>query len=376
MLVRPGSWLTRCVLHPMAEIDSMKAFKNPCRTGRAVVIWTLMLGMSLMGAGGWANPVDASAHRVGYDYYQVGDLGAARPGATEPALLLVGGGEWPRGALIWWVAKGGHGHFVILRASGADNLQQELYSKIGGVASVQTLVFHDRAAASDPQVLDVLRHADAIFIAGGDQANYVRFWKGTPLNRVLDRHVAEGKPIGGTSAGLAILGGYAYGALDGGSITSSEALGNPLGGQVTLVSDFLHLPHMQDVITDTHFNARGRLGRLIAFIANLRHAGHASVIGLGVDQGSALGVDGHGIGRLFTGDNGFAWLVRPQGQPVRIRTGQPLDYPAVRVTGIGPGSRLDMRDFSVQQPAFEANAAVHDGKLSLHGAPPSVSSAH
>jgi beta-aspartyl-peptidase (threonine type) len=153
-------------------------------------------------------------------------------------------------------------------------------------------------------------------------------------------------------------------------------LGDPLGDQVTLVSNFLHLPHMQDVITDTHFNARGRLGRLIAFIANLRHAGDADVVGLGVDQGSALGIDGHGIGRLFTGDNGFAWLVRPQGQPEHIRAGQPLDYPDVRVTGIGPDSRFDMRDFSVRKPAFEASATVHDGKLSLHGAPAYVPSAH
>lgn len=354
----------------------MKSCRNRCTDRRTVVAWVLTLCLALMAASGSAHATDAAARRAGYDYYQVGDLKAVRPAATEPAFLLVGGGEWPRDALVWWVARAGHGHFVILRASGAENLQQELYSGIGGVASVQTLVFHDRAAASDPQVLDILRHADGIFIAGGDQANYVRFWRGTPLNRLLDRHVAAGKPIGGTSAGLAILGGYAYGALDGGSITSSEALGDPLGSGVTLVAGFLRLPNMQDVITDTHFAARNRLGRLIAFVANLRHAGHADVVGLGVDQGSALGVDGQGIGRLFTGDNGFAWLVRPRGLPAHMAEGQPLDYPAVRVTGIGPKSRLDLRDLSVRQPAFEASASVHDGKLSLHGVPPSASSVH
>jgi beta-aspartyl-peptidase (threonine type) len=354
----------------------MKSSKNRSTDGRGIVAWALALGIALMSVAGSACAAEATARRVGYEYYRVGDLKADRPSPIEPALLLVGGGQWPRDGVLWWVARAGHGHVVILRASGADEMQHELYAEIGGVASVQTLVFHDRAAASDPQVLDILRHADAIFIAGGDQANYVRFWKGTPMNQVLDRHVAEGKPIGGTSAGLAILGGYAYGALDGGSITSPDALHDPLGSGVTLVGGFLHLPNMQDVITDTHFNARHRLGRLIAFVANLRHAGHLDVVGLGVDQGSALGVDGQGIGRLFTVDNGYAWLVQPTSAPAHVEAGQPLDYRGVRVTGIGPRSRLDLRDLTVQHAAFEASADVRDGKLSLQGGPPPVPPAH
>lgn len=347
----------------------MKSSKNRSAGRREVVAWALALCIALMTVSGWSAATDAAVRRVGYDYYHVGDLNAVRPAATEPALLLVGGGPWPRDAMVWWVARAGHGHVVILRASGADGLQQKLYAGTGGVDSVQTLVFHDRAAASDPQVLDILRHADAIFIAGGDQANYVRFWKGTPMNQALDRHVADGKPIGGTSAGLAILGGYAYGALDGGSITSARALHDPLGSGVTLVEGFLHLPNMQNVITDTHFAARDRLGRLIAFVASLRHAGHADVVGLGVDQGSALGVDGHGVGQLFTLDHGFAWLVRPPAGPARIEPGRPLDYLDVRVTGIGPHSYLNLRSMTVQQAAFEASADVRDGKLSLQGGP-------
>jgi len=308
----------------------------------------------------------SSAKRQGYDYYRIGDLQARRSGETSPALMLMGGGEWPHKAFAWLAERAGHGHFVILRASGADDMQRELYDEVGGVASVQTLVFHDRKAASDPVVLDILRHADGIFIAGGDQSNYVRFWKGTPLNELLDRHVAEGRPIGGTSAGLAILGGSAYGALDGGSIDSDEAMSDPLGKGMTLVDGFLHLPYLQQVITDTHFNARGRLGRLIAFVARLRHDGHAQEVGLGVDQDAALCVDADGQGRLFTLDNGFAWLVRPEGAP-KMAPGQPLEYRNVRVTGIGPQSRIDMHDLSVQQPVFQAVADVVQGKLSLHG---------
>lgn len=329
-------------------------------------LWPLLclLGVGF-GASTLAKSADVAAAGTGYEYYRIGKIDAARPSPTEPALLLMGGGAWPHAAFAWFAAKGGHGHFVILRASGADDLQKELYEEVGGVASVQTLVFHSRAAASDPRVLDIVRAADGIFIAGGDQANYVRFWKGTPLNALLERHVAQGKPLGGTSAGLAILGRFAYGALDGGSITSDDALADPLGKAVTLVDGFLQLPNLQHVITDTHFHARKRLGRLVAFVARLRHEGHPAVVGLGVDQDAALCVEADGRGHLITLNDGFAWLVRPEGQPTRIEAGKSLDYRRIRVTGIGTQSRIDLRDLTVQRPAFETIADVRDGKLEL-----------
>ena len=52
-----------------------------------------------------------------------------------------------------------------------------------------------------------------VFISGGDQANYIRGWKGTPLENAINADIAAGKPIGGTSAGLAVQGQFVYGAL-------------------------------------------------------------------------------------------------------------------------------------------------------------------
>src|SRR5690606_33074369 len=112
----------------------------------------------------------------GYRYYAIGDLAAARPGPVEPGLMLVGGGEWPYDAFRWMIERAGHGHIVVLRASGAAEAQDEFYNAIGGIASAQTFVFSDRKAASDPAVLAAIAAADGIFIAGGDQSNYVRYW--------------------------------------------------------------------------------------------------------------------------------------------------------------------------------------------------------
>jgi cyanophycinase len=322
----------------------------------------------------------AAAGQPAYEYFAIGDVAAGTPGKTSPGLLLMGGGREIDAAFDWFVAQAGHGHIVILRASGDDELQNWIYRDIGGVASVQTLIFHARAPASDPHVLAIVKHADGIFIAGGDQSNYVRFWKGTPLNDLLNAHVRAGKPLGGTSAGLAILGEWGYGAMDGGSISSPEALRDPAGPAVTLVDHFIVLPRLAHTITDTHFVQRDRLGRLLAFVARLAKDHHtAAVTGLGVDQDSALLVDARGDARFMSRHpDGHAWIVVPEhlrevekagGRDAldaflekRVTEGNPLNLDGFVVTGIGTGSQLELPGFQVKHAAFEKRIDVVDGR--------------
>ena len=302
---------------------------------------------------------DASS---GYTYYKVGDVAAPTPRPTEVGLRLMGGGDWDYRAWRWFLAKAGQGHIVILRASGDGEAGEEVYRDIGGAASVQTLVFDDRKAAEDPRVLAILDRADGVFLAGGDQAKYVRFWKGTPVQKALNDHVARGRPIGGTSAGLAILGGVGYGAMDGGSVDSVAALNDPLGPEVTMVGDFLTMPYLAHVVTDTHFSARDRLGRLIAFVAQVRASSDPQAVGLGVDEDGALCVDADGVGRFFTASHGYAWLVQPDGAP-RAEPGRPLDYPSVRVTTLGSDGEIDLKTMQITRPAFSGTASIQSGRL-------------
>jgi len=321
---------------------------------------------------GWAGVSPAVRAEVAsaakpYDYYAIGDLDAPRPGRTEGGLLLFGGGEWDYEAFRWFVRQAGNGHLVVLRASGAAEAQEEFYRQVGGLASVQTLVFHAREPASDPKVLEILRRADGIFIAGGDQSNYVRYWKGTPLHEALNRHVRDGKPLGGTSAGLAIMGAYGYGAMDGGSITSDEALRDPMGPAVTMVGDFLALPPLPPgrVITDTHFSERQRLGRLLAFLAQMMaKTGRDDLRGLGIDEDTALCIDAQGEGRLYSSSDGWAWLVVPTRAPHAV-AGEPLGLAGWRLVAIGPDSRLRLPGFEVDAPVQEATAEVIGGRLKV-----------
>ena len=331
------------------------------RIGKTLIARSILTAAAI--AASWTTTASSAPPDKGYDYYEIGDVAAPRPSATSGALLLVGGGEWEPTAFRWFVEKAGHGHIVVLAASGAGEDNDEFYKVIGGVKSVQTFVFHNRKAAFDHHVLDALKHADGIFIAGGDQSNYARDWKDTPVSRALDAHVAAGRPLGGTSAGLALLGGAGgYGAMDGGSIDSAAALRDPAGPAVTIVHDFLHLPHLKHVVTDTHLNARNRLGRLVAFVAQVRATTDPKAVGIGVDQGSALCVEANGVGHLHTLSKGFAWLVQPQGV-ARIAGGKPLDAAAVRITGVGPAGAIDLNTLRVTRPAFSGTAKVRAGRL-------------
>lgn len=298
----------------------------------------------------------------GYEYYVIGDVNAPTPGKTGPGIALMGGGDWPLEAFRWFVKQSGGGHIVVLRARGARELQDEIYKDVGGMTSVETLVIHNEDAAEDPKLLAILARADGIFLGGGDQSNYVRAWKGTAINKALDDHVKAGKPIGGTSAGLAVLGGYVYGCLDSISLTSKDALADPTGASVTLMRDFLHLPHMSKVITDTHFDKRDRQGRLITFVGRLiQEQNDPTIVGLGVDEDAAMLVDGDGIGRFY--GPGHAWLVRPMTAPATIIAGKPLTYARFPIIGVGPDSVLDFKTFKVTNPAFTLTAEVKNGVL-------------
>jgi beta-aspartyl-peptidase (threonine type) len=322
----------------------------------AIAVFAMLFAVPLS-----ASPVQSSAE-PGYSYFVTGDVGAATPQPPSFGILMIGGSDWSPPAWRWFLEKAGHGHLVILRASQDGSDGEWIFNELGGIASVQTLVFTDRSAAFDPRVEDILLNADGVFIAGGDQSNYVRFWKDTPVEAALNAHAAQGRPLGGTSAGLAILGGAGYGAMAEYAVDSPTALADPFGEGVTLVRDFLDLPFLEHVITDTHFSERGRLGRLIAFIAQSRATGDPQAVGIGIDEDSALAIDADGTGRFYTLSGGHAWLVEPVGAPGFAPDGA-LDWQAVTLTAIGPDSVLDIKSMQVQDPAVSAIARVEHGAL-------------
>jgi beta-aspartyl-peptidase (threonine type) len=328
---------------------------------RALILYFLAALLVAIGGQSAANAAK------GYRHYAIGDRRAPTPGPVSGGLLLLGGGDRDDEAMRWFFAKAGNGHIVVLRASYAGEIGKEFYKERGGVRSVETYVFSDRSAATDRRLLASLKRADGIFIAGGDQSRYVRFWKGTPVAAALDAHVAAGKPLAGTSAGLAMLGEQLYGAMDDGSLKSPEALADPFGPANTIERDFLHLALLRGIVTDTHFKERDRLGRLLAFLAKAQAGAPADApayLGLGIDESAGMAVESDGSARVYaSAPDGGAWLV--DGSTLRgLDPRGPLRAGRVKVTGIGPGSLLHLPDGRVERPTFTRFYAASAGKLS------------
>jgi len=236
---------------------------------------------------------------------------------TRPGLLLMGGGGDVDAAMRWFLERCGGGDVVILRASGSDGYNTYLYRELGtAVDSVQTIRFDSAEGARDPRALEAIRSAEGIFLAGGDQSRYVRYWAGTEVQELLNAHVREGKPLGGTSAGLAVMGQFAYSAMHEGSLTSELAKSNPRHPYITLEKDFLSIPALEGVLTDTHFTERDRMGRLIVMLRRLLEDRNERVLGLGVDEQTALCIDGDGLARIY-GKGGVS-LVDPGWETVRV----------------------------------------------------------
>jgi hypothetical protein len=90
-----------------------------------------------------------------------------------------------------------------------------------------------------------------------------------------------------------------------------------------------------------------------------------ALVGLGVDQESALCVEANGVGKLFTTKGGFAWLLQPESPRAApmIGAGVPLDRFFVDITGVGPGSSIDLKTMYVASPAFQKTVEVREGIL-------------
>jgi beta-aspartyl-peptidase (threonine type) len=341
----------------------------------SVSCWMVLAVACLPSASSVADtPADPSAlHRdIHYDYFVSGDPTLPRATQTRFMLALLGGGGSVDAAFAAIARAAGGGHIVVLSAV-ADDRHDPSYGAYGNlfvtrwgpVASAETIVFHDRDASYDARVLAILGGADGIFITGGDQSNYLRYWKGTPVQDALNHHVQANRPLGGASAGLAILGHYSYTALDGGSLESRAALADPAASAVTLESNFLHLHWLDDVITDSHFSARSRLGRLLVFLARVQEErGDQKALGLGIDEKTALLIGPDGIGRLAEGSAGSAWLVTEPRPAALLTHGRPLSVSGIRIVRLGSRSLLDLTSGVAQMPAATATMSIGAGVVS------------
>jgi cyanophycinase len=280
-----------------------------------------------------------------YKYFRVGSATDVTA-KTQAGFALMGGGKDLDEAFRWMCERAGGGDFLVLRATGDDDYNPYI-QPLCKLNSVATLILPDRAAAMDPFAAETIAHAETIFIAGGDQANYIRYWMGTPVQAEINKAIRRGVPVGGTSAGLAVMGEWAYSAEgdkpDDPNLDAKTALADPMGPRVTLVHGFLDIPILKGIITDSHFAKRNRMGRLLVFIAKIQCNGlDKSIRGIGIDEKSALLLEPDGQGRIIGAEGRGAYLVFLQGFQMGLDPGQPLPTSIYRVQKIEPGKPVNL----------------------------------
>ncbi|MGA9813614.1 MAG: cyanophycinase [Terriglobales bacterium] len=290
----------------------------------------------------------AVAAASSYQYIRIGNK-ADSMATPEPGTALMGGGKDLDDAFRWLCKKANGGDFLALRARGDDGYN----SYVNGMCklnSVATLVIPDDAAAHDPAVVDIIRHAEAVFIVGGNQARYVKFWQNTPVEDAINANIASGKPVGGTSAGLAVLGEFAYGCLkdkdDDNDLASTDVLPNPYHERVTLVRDFIKVPNLENTLTDSHFAKRDRMGRTLGFLARLVQDGWSKAPReVAIDERSAVLMESDGSS-VVVGSGRGAYFLQAKSAPEVCRPNTPLTIHDVSVYRAPTGAHFDFKSWT------------------------------
>ncbi|PWF44386.1 pre-peptidase C-terminal domain-containing protein [Massilia glaciei] len=229
----------------------------------------------------------------------LGKTGNATPKATATTggVMLMGGGPDVDAAIKWMNTKSGGGDFVVIRSTGTNGYNDYIYG-LGGVNSVQTLLINTVAEANDACVVQTIKNAGAVFLAGGNQADYINYFKGQGVGNALNYLInTKGAPVGGTSAGMAIQGQYFH---PGGAADDTSVLLKPTS--IAIGNNFLSNSLMTNIVTDTHFLQRNRQPRLTTFLASSIYnygAQWQSMRGISADEGTAVTIEANGAAKVF-----------------------------------------------------------------------------
>ncbi|MFC4777115.1 cyanophycinase [Paenibacillus sp. GCM10023252] len=203
-----------------------------------------------------------------------------------------------------------------------------------------------------------VRSCQAVFLQGGDQARHARQLlndDGT-LSKLAQaiRDVYEaGGVVAGTSAGAHVQSSPVFGFGDSYPAmvyNQAETIQTP----AELLVDDIHTPKLpgnnmiipglgfarEGFIYDTHFDARGRLGRLLV---GLRDTGARA--GIGLDEGTGLLI--RGSTGTVVGHNGV-FVIESEGASYGPRgSGETFRAEGVRISYLTSGDQIDLDTFAI-----------------------------
>ncbi|ANQ51875.1 T9SS type A sorting domain-containing protein [Flammeovirga sp. MY04] len=264
---------------------------------------------------------------------------------TQQVTMLVGGaevgGDGEVNATQWFVNQSGGGDYLVLRTDAVGGQASWVWSNFSSsISSAAELSITTANGANNATVAQYIRDAEALFIAGGDQREYMDLWKGTAVADAINYLINDKKvPVGGTSAGMAIMGGAYYAPATSG-VLSSEILNDPFHQYTNnsfFYNDFLQNPYLTNVITDTHLDRthgtgnENRYGRAFGILARtISDQNDQQRYAIACDEAAFVCIDASGNAKVF-GDGGQTqyptkayFMVGNCSTPETISAGQPL----------------------------------------------------
>lgn len=144
-----------------------------------------------------------------------------------------------------------------------------------GLEEVDPLFIRTRLQAGARDWEHRLEQLGAVFFVGGDQLRITSLLGGTAFHGALKTSLQSGLIVAGTSAGASMMSST--------MIVEGAAEEPPSRALVRMASG---MGLWDDAVIDQHFTQRGRIGRLLAAVAQ-----NPAVLGVGIDEDTALLVD-------------------------------------------------------------------------------------
>lgn len=250
----------------------------------------------------WADGSPAAAERID-------------PDGIAGSLVICGGGHLPDAVREKFIelAGGKSARLVIIPTASGDDTVDEDGQEVAEIwrsrepASVTIVHTRVRDEANSSEFVEPIRHATGAWITGGKQSQIAAAYSGTLVEKELAALVARGGVVGGTSAGAACQ------------------------SRVMLVRGQVHkdpgLGLIPGAIIDQHFLARDRKARLCEALGV-----HPGLVGLGIDEGTALIVHGREL-RCLGDSTVTVCLAAAGGRPAReieLKSGQASDFTMYR----------------------------------------------
>lgn len=171
---------------------------------------------------------------------------------------------------------------------------KEKYEKVFkglGVENINVLNIEERTDAFNEDNVDLIKNADLIFFTGGDQLRITSMLGGTPVYEEIKKASKRQCYFVGTSAGASVMSTT--------MIIGGRDEDSPRKCTIEMAPG---LGLIDEVIIDQHFSQRGRIGRLLAAVAQ-----NPQILGIGIDEDTAIVVNKNNILKVI--GNGSVYIV-------------------------------------------------------------------